>query len=97
MSEKYEVISSSIHSILFLLSCEGYRFEDEYNHFKNYWRANNSLSKQLNYHFSQITHSEEAFGNLKYSFDRFEFTEQEFSLLILMIITRPSSFLSVFF
>ncbi len=56
----------------------------------NYWQAESTLSQELNAHVPQLTESENAFRSFESKFVHLQLDEKEFSLLLLMIITRTS-------
>ena len=57
----------------------------------NYWNASSSsLSLELNNHLPQMIEAENAFRLFQSKLQNLQLDEKEFSLLILMIITRTS-------
>lgn len=88
--EKYEIVSSSIHSVFFLTLIFEHRPEHESFHLKNYWRANYALMNEINQLFPEIVKFQQIFGQVKVQLDQFQLDDREFSLLILVLITRTS-------
>ncbi len=87
MNDKYEIISSSIHSIVMInLFTENSFFNDR----KNYWRADRNLIFQIYQYFPQFQDFENLFVSIETQFRNFHFDENELALLILMLITRTS-------
>jgi hypothetical protein len=56
----------------------------------NYWQAESTLSQELNAHVPQLTEAENAFRSFESKLENLQLDEKEFSLLLLMIITRTS-------
>ena len=56
----------------------------------NYWHAQPALSLELNGHIPQLTEAENAFRSFESKLQNLQLDEREFSLLILMILTRTS-------
>jgi hypothetical protein len=56
----------------------------------NYWHAESTLSIELNAHVPQLTEAENSFRLFGSKIRDLQFDEKEFSLLLLMIITRTS-------
>jgi hypothetical protein len=56
----------------------------------NYWQAESTLSQELNAHVPQLTEAENAFRSFESKLVHLQLDEKEFSLLLLMIITRTS-------
>ncbi|CAF4172109.1 unnamed protein product, partial [Rotaria sordida] len=54
----------------------------------NYWQADSTLSMELNTHIPQLTQAENLFRSFESTLRDLHFDEKEFSLLLLMIITR---------
>lgn len=94
MYEKYEVISSCINSIVMLaLLPKMISIKSSYggNQFTwNYWQAETTLSMEINSHVSQLTEAENDFRLFESKIRELHLDEKEFSLLLLMIITRIS-------
>ncbi|UJR29912.1 hypothetical protein I4U23_017460 [Adineta vaga] len=92
MYEKYEVISSCIHSLVMLaLLPKMISMKSSYgdNQFIwNYWQAETTLSMEINSHVSQLTEVENDFRSFESKIRELHLDEKEFSLLLLMIITR---------
>ncbi len=94
MREKYEVISSCINSLIMLIlfpgrismKCAYGNNESQWN----YWQAESTLSIELNAHVPQLTEAENAFRSFESKLQNLQLDEKEFSLLLLMIITRTS-------
>ncbi len=57
----------------------------------NYWQAESTLSIELNAHVPQLTEIENAFRSFELKLQNLQLDEKEFSLLLLMIITRTSN------
>ena len=56
----------------------------------NYWQAESTLSIELNSHVPQLTEAENSFRSFESKLQNLQLDEKEFSLLLLMIITRTS-------
>ena len=56
----------------------------------NYWQAESTLSFELNGHVPQLTEAENGFRSFGSKLQYLQLDEKEFSLLLLMIITRTS-------
>ncbi|CAF0951142.1 unnamed protein product [Rotaria sordida] len=54
----------------------------------NYWQADSTLLMELNTHIPQLTQAENLFRSFESTLRDLHFDEKEFSLLLLMIITR---------
>jgi hypothetical protein len=95
MHEKYEIISSCINSVIMislfpgrtLMKCSYVNNEFSWN----YWQAESTLSIELNGHIPQLTEIENAFRSFELKLENLQLDEKEFSLLLLMIITRTSN------
>ena len=83
LPEKYEIISSSIHSVVMicLLSKRSTT---------NYWNADMNLSIELKTQFPQLIEIENLFRTFNVQLQSFALNEKELSLLIFMIITRTN-------
>lgn len=95
MSEKYEIISSSINSVIMvtLLPKKTTWIKSSYENLQstwNYWQANLTLSMELNSHIPQLTEAENLFRSFESKIQNLHLDEKEFALLLLMIITRNS-------
>lgn len=94
MYEKYEVISSCIHSLVMLaLLPKIIAMKNLFNNNQfiwNYWQAETTLSMEINTHVPQLTEAENGFRSFESKIREFNLDEKEFSLLLLMIITRIS-------
>ncbi len=95
MNEKYEIISSCINSVIMvtLLSRRTlmkYSYGNNESTTWNYWQAEATLSMELNAHVPQLTEAENSFRSFESKLQNFQLDEKEFSLLLLMIITRTS-------
>ncbi|CAF1365057.1 unnamed protein product [Rotaria sordida] len=92
MSNKYEIISSSINSVIMVtLLAEKTFLKSSYENIQsiwNYWQADSTLSMELNTHIPQLTQAENLFRSFESTLRDLHFDEKEFSLLLLMIITR---------
>jgi hypothetical protein len=92
--EKYEVISSCINSVIMVALFPrrtSMRNSSGNNEFGwNYWQAESSLSIELNAHVPQLTEAENAFRSFESKLQNLHLDEKEFSLFLLMIITRTS-------
>jgi hypothetical protein len=94
ISERYEVISSCINSLIMItlfpgrtsIKCLYGNNESQWN----YWQAESTLSIELNAHVPQLTEAENAFRSFESKLQNLQLDEKEFSLLLLMIITRTS-------
>ena len=62
----------------------------------NYWNAPSALSLELNNHLPQMIEAENAFRSFQSKLQNLQLDEKEFSLLILMIITRTSKPIKAF-
>jgi hypothetical protein len=96
MHEKYEIISSCINSVIMISLFPGrilnkYSYNSNNNESSwNYWQAESTLSFELNGHVPQLTEIENAFRSFELKLQNLQLDEKEFSLLLLMIITRTS-------
>ena len=94
MLEKYEILSSSINSVIMLTLFPDKTCIKSSNKNPcitwNYWNAEAALSYQLNSHVPQLTEAENLFRSFQSKLQSFHFDEKEFSLLLLMILTRTS-------
>ncbi len=95
MREKYEVISSCINSVIMVTLFPGrkaMKYSYGNNEFLwNYWQAESRLSQELNAHVPQLSEAENAFRSFESKLENLQLDEKEFSLLLLMIITRTSN------
>jgi hypothetical protein len=94
MSEKYEVISSCINSVIMVTLLSGrtlmkYSYDNTESTW-NYWQAESTLAMELNAHVPQLTEAENSFRSFESKLQNFQLDEKELSLLLLMIITRTS-------
>jgi hypothetical protein len=94
MSEKYEVISSCINSVIMVTLLSGrtlmkYSYDNNESTW-NYWQAESTLAMELNAHVPQLTEAENSFRSFESKLQNFQLDEKELSLLLLMIITRTS-------
>jgi hypothetical protein len=80
--DKYEIVGSSIHSVVMLNAAAANRH--------NYWCAAEPLAAQLEQCFPQLKQLETTFGGLHAQLARFQFDETEFALLLLALVTRAS-------
>lgn len=94
MSEKYEIIASSINSVIMVTLLSSKILTKSSNEITqsmwNYWQAEPTLSRELNTHVPQITQAESLFRSLESKLQGLQLDEKEFSVLLLMIITRDS-------
>ena len=94
MYEKYDVISSCIHSVVMVaLLPRILSIKSSYNDLQtiwNYWQAESTLSIELNAHVPQLTEAENSFRSFETKIRDLHLDEKEFALLLLMIITRTS-------
>jgi hypothetical protein len=94
MYEKYEVVASSINSVIMVTSLPRMTLVKtsctDSPPLWNYWQAEPILSMELNAHVPQLTEAENAFRAFESKIRELHFDEKEFSLLLLMIITRIS-------
>ncbi|UJR29923.1 hypothetical protein I4U23_017470 [Adineta vaga] len=94
MYEKYEVISSCIHSVIMvtllprILSMKSSYGDNQL--IWNYWQAETTLSMEINAHVPQLTEAENGFRSFESKIRELHLDEKEFSLLLLMIITRTN-------
>ncbi|CAF1678334.1 unnamed protein product, partial [Adineta ricciae] len=92
MYEKYDVVSSCIHSVAMLaLLPRIISIKTLYNNHQytwNYWQAESTLSIELNAHVPQLTEAENSFRSFETKIRDLHLDEKEFALLLLMIITR---------
>ena len=101
MLGKYEILSSSINSVIMITLFPDKTFIKSANKnpcpIWNYWNAEATLSYQLNSHVPQLTEAENLFRSFQSKLRSFHFDEKEFSLLLLMILTRNSKKNKIFF
>ncbi|CAF1676729.1 unnamed protein product, partial [Adineta ricciae] len=94
MYEKYDVVSSCIHSVAMLaLLPRIISIKTLYNNHQytwNYWQAESALSIELNAHVPQLTEAENSFRSFETKIRDLHLDEKEFALLLLMIITRTN-------
>ncbi|CAF1274475.1 unnamed protein product [Adineta ricciae] len=94
MYEKYDVISSCIHSVIMVaLLPRILSIKSSYNDLQpiwNYWQAESTLSIELNAHVPQLTEAENSFRSFETKIRDLHLDEKEFALLLLMIITRTN-------
>ncbi|CAF3834547.1 unnamed protein product [Rotaria sordida] len=92
MSNKYEIISSSINSVIMItLLPDKTLMKSSYEIIQstwNYWQAESTLSMELNAYVPQLTQAEHLFRSYESKLRNLQLDEKEFSLLLLMIITR---------
>ncbi|CAF2547101.1 unnamed protein product [Rotaria sp. Silwood2] len=92
MSQKYEIISSSINSVIMVTLLSGKTLmKSSYENIQptwNYWQAESTLSMELNAHVPHLTQAEYLFRSFESTLRGLRLDEREFSLLLLMIITR---------
>ncbi|CAF4442586.1 unnamed protein product [Rotaria sp. Silwood2] len=98
MSNKYDIISSSINSVIMVTLLPGkasmkYSYENIQSTW-NYWQAESAVSIELNALVPQLTQAQDLFRSFESKLRDLHLDEKEFSLLLLMIITR-SKFNSV--
>jgi len=94
MRENYEIISSCINSLIMITlfprrTSMKYSFGNNESSW-NYWNGESTLSIELNSHVPQLTEAENAFRSFESKLENLQLDEKEFSLLLLMIITRTS-------
>ncbi|CAF3222891.1 unnamed protein product [Rotaria socialis] len=91
-SDKYEIISSSINSVIMVTLLRSKiltKSSSEIIHsIWNYWQAEPTLSMELNAHVPQLAQAENLFLSFESKLRHLRLDEKEFSLLLLMIITR---------
>ncbi|CAF3484197.1 unnamed protein product [Rotaria sp. Silwood1] len=96
MSQKFEIISSSINSVIMVtLLPEKTLIKTSFENIQstwNYWQAESTLSMELNAHVPQLTQAENLFRSFESTLRDLHLDEKEFALLLLMIITRHSKF-----
>ncbi|CAF4187630.1 unnamed protein product, partial [Adineta steineri] len=97
MYEKYEIISSSINSVIMItllskMTSIKYPYNNNNNiqPIWNYWQAESTLSAELNAHVPQLTEAENEFRSFESKIKDLHLDEKELSLLLLMIITRTN-------
>ena len=94
MLEKYKIISSCINSVIMInLSPARTLFKSSIQTAEsnwNYWHADPSLAMELNAHVPMLTEAENSFRSFGTKLRDLQLDEREFSLLLLMIITRNS-------
>ncbi|CAF1350905.1 unnamed protein product [Rotaria sp. Silwood1] len=92
MSQKYEIISSSINSVIMVTLLMGKMFiKSSYENIQstwNYWQAESTLSMELNAYIPQLTQAENLFRSFESTLRDLRLDEKEFALFLLMIITR---------
>ncbi|CAF2727622.1 unnamed protein product [Rotaria sp. Silwood2] len=92
MPDKYEIISSSINSVIMVTLLLGKTLmKSSYEIIQstwNYWQAESTLSMELNTHVPQFIQTEDLFRSFESKLRDLHFDEKELSLLLLMIITR---------
>ncbi|CAF2110798.1 unnamed protein product [Rotaria magnacalcarata] len=91
-SDKYEIISSSINSVIMVTLLRSKiltKSSHEIIHsIWNYWQAEPTLSMELNAHVPRLAQAENLFLSFESKLRHLRLDEKEFSLLLLMIITR---------
>ncbi|CAF4005300.1 unnamed protein product [Rotaria sordida] len=92
MSNKYEIISSSINSVIMItLLPDKTLMKSSYEIIQstwNYWQAESTLLMELNAYVPQLTQAEHLFRSYESKLRNLQLDEKEFSLFLLMIITR---------
>ena len=87
MCENYEILSSSVHSVIVaVLMWERASMKSSWN----YWQADERLAMELNAHVPQLLDVENCFRSFQSKFKELQLDEKEFSLLLFMMITRAS-------
>ena len=87
MCENYEILSSSVHSVIVVvLLWERASMKSPWN----YWQADERLAMELNAHVPHLPDVENCFRSFQSKFKELQLDEKEFSLLLFMMITRAS-------